>query len=58
MNKAFADAIAPLEVAYSLNPKEIATVERLKNVTFRLRDESADMKAKYDKFNGLYNSMR
>lgn len=58
VNKAFADAIAPLEVAYSLNPKEIATVERLKNVTFRLRDESADMKAKYDKFNGLYNSMR
>ncbi|MBR2332243.1 MAG: tetratricopeptide repeat protein [Alistipes sp.] len=58
VNNAFASAIAPLEMAYGLNPKEIATVERLKNVCFRLRDESADMKAKYDKYNDLYNSMR
>ncbi len=58
VNNAFASAIQPLETAYRLNPKEIATVERLKNVCFRLRDESADLKAMYEKYNALYNSMK
>jgi tetratricopeptide (TPR) repeat protein len=58
VNNSFAAALQPLETAYGLNPKEIATVERLKNVCYRLRDESADMQAKYEKYNALYNSMR
>ena len=58
VNDKFAASVVPFETAYSLNPKEIATVERLKNVTFRLRESSPEMKAKYEKYNALYNSMR
>ncbi|MBO5758831.1 MAG: tetratricopeptide repeat protein [Rikenellaceae bacterium] len=58
VNDKFAASVVPFETAYGLNPKEIATVERLKNVTFRLRETSPEMKAKYEKFNDLYNSMR
>jgi tetratricopeptide (TPR) repeat protein len=52
----FRQAVAPLEKAYSIDPKEAATVELLKNLTFRLR-EDAGMQEKYDKYNELFNSM-
>ncbi len=56
VNDVFRQAIAPLEKAYSINPEEIATVELLKNLTFRLREEEG-MQAKYEKYNGLFDSM-
>ncbi|MDR1671075.1 MAG: tetratricopeptide repeat protein [Alistipes sp.] len=48
-------ALAPLERAYQLNSSELATVELLKNLTFRLRDD-AGMAEKYEKYNNLFNA--
>ena len=38
-------------------PQEIAFVEYLKVVTFRLRNESAEIQAKFDKYNELFKQM-
>ena len=56
VNEVYAQAVAPLEKAYSINPSELATVELLKNLTFRLRDDEA-MNAKYEKYDALYKEM-
>ena len=56
VNKIFAQALPALERAYNINPSEISTVELLKNLTFRLRDEEG-MNAKYEKYLELFNSM-
>jgi tetratricopeptide (TPR) repeat protein len=48
----FRQAVAPLERAYGLNPEELATVELLKNLTFRLRDDEG-MAEKYEKYRGI-----
>lgn len=55
-NDVFRTAIPPLEKALDINPSEAATVELLKNLTFRLRQE-AGMQAKYDKYNALLDQM-
>ncbi len=47
--------LAPLEKAHSLNPTEPVTIELLKGLTFRLRDEEG-MQAKYEKYNELFNA--
>jgi tetratricopeptide (TPR) repeat protein len=52
----FREAVAPLERAYSLNPEEIATVELLKNLTYRLREDEG-MQEKNAKYNELFNTM-
>ncbi len=52
----FASALVPLERAYELDPSEGATVELLKNLTFRLREDEA-MNAKYEKYNAILESM-
>ncbi len=52
VNDAFRSAIAPLERAYAANPSEPSTVELLKSVTFRLREEPG-MTEKYEKYNAL-----
>jgi tetratricopeptide (TPR) repeat protein len=56
VNNVFRSAIAPLERALALNETEIATVELLKNITARLREEEG-MQAKFDKYTELFNSM-
>lgn len=50
-------AIPWLEKAYVLNQKDFATVETLKILTFRLRDEDGMME-KYEKYNKLYEEMK
>jgi tetratricopeptide (TPR) repeat protein len=55
VNKVYAEAIAPLEKAYAINPGEPATIELLKNITFRLRDIEG-MEAKYEKYNELFQA--
>ncbi len=52
----FRSALAPLEKAHSLNPTEPSTVELLKSLTARLREDPG-MQEKYDKYNDLFNSM-
>lgn len=56
VNDVYSQAVEPLERAYAINPSELATVELLKNLTFRLRDDAA-MNEKYEKYNALYQSM-
>ncbi|MDR2891380.1 MAG: tetratricopeptide repeat protein [Alistipes sp.] len=56
VNAVFASALPALEKAYSITPSEIATVELIKNLTFRLRDDEA-MNQKYEKYNALFESM-
>ena len=56
VNAVYAQSIAPLEKALELNPKEAATLELLKNVCFRLRDEPGIME-KYNKYNEMFKSL-
>lgn len=56
VNGVFAEALPALERAHGIDPSQIVTVELLKNLTYRLRDDAA-MNAKYEKYNALYNSM-
>ena len=56
VNEVFASALPALERAYEIDPSEIATVELLKNLTYRLRDDAA-FNEKYEKYNALFNSM-
>lgn len=56
VNKVYIRAIAPLERAYELNPSISVSVELLKNVCFRLRDEDG-MMDKYNKYNELFKSL-
>ncbi len=50
-------AVAPLEAAYELNPKSLPTVETLKVLTFRLRDEEG-MMPKYEKYNKALEALK
>ncbi|MCC8034878.1 MAG: tetratricopeptide repeat protein [Rikenellaceae bacterium] len=51
-------ALPPLEKAYEIDPTSEATVELLKNLTFRLRDRSDDIQQKYDKYNEIFKNMQ
>ena len=53
----YGESIAPFEKAHELMPSEIAFVEYLKVVTFRLRNESPEIQAKFDKYNELFKQM-
>ena len=53
----YAQSIVPFEKAHELMPNEIAFVEYLKVVTFRLRNESPEIQAKFDKYNELFKQM-
>lgn len=55
VNAAYADAVPPLERAHEIDPKEPRTVELLKNLTFRLREEPG-MNEKYEKYNEMYKA--
>ena len=43
--------------AYSINPKDKSTVEAMKNIYFRFRNENPEMKKKYDEFNELLQAL-
>ena len=53
----YKNAVPVLEAAYELNPNSLPTVETLKVLTFRLRDEEG-MMPKYEKYNKLYEEMK
>ncbi len=56
VNDVFRSAMAPLEKAFAINAEEIAVVELLKNLTYRLREEEG-MQAKNDRYNELFRQM-
>jgi hypothetical protein len=50
-------AVPVLEAAYELNPNSLPTVETLKVLTFRLRDEEG-MMPKYEKYNKALEALK
>ena len=56
VNAMYASGLPYLEKAHELDPKNAATVELLKNLSFRLRDYDG-MQTKYEKYNELFKSM-
>ncbi len=56
VNAVYAKAIPVLERALELQPNEPSTVELLKNVCFRLRDEPGVMD-KYNKYNEMFKNL-
>ncbi len=57
INDVYSAAIPILERAYELKPDDIAAVEYLKSLCFRLRDEEGIMD-KYNKYNDIFNTMK
>jgi tetratricopeptide (TPR) repeat protein len=55
INSVYAEAIPWLEKAHELNSSDAGTVEYLKNICFRLRDEG--MQSKYEKYNEIFKTM-
>jgi len=53
----YKEALPYLEKAYELNPKDFSTVETLKVLTFKLRDEDG-MAPKVEKYAKIYNEMK
>ncbi len=53
----YRQAVAPLERAHTIAPRDITTLELLRNIIFRLRDE-AGMQAKLDKYSALLNELK
>ncbi len=58
VNATYSEALPYLETAYTVNPTDAATIELLKNVYFRLRDESTSMMDNYNKYNELFKSLQ
>lgn len=56
VNAAYSAAITPLEKALNLKAGDPATIELLKNLSFRLRDE-AGMMDKYNHYNELFKAL-
>jgi tetratricopeptide (TPR) repeat protein len=52
-NVLYKEAIPYLEKAHALNPTEPTTIELLRSVYFRFRDESPEMMANYEKYNEM-----
>ncbi|MCD8102548.1 MAG: tetratricopeptide repeat protein [Alistipes sp.] len=50
-------ALEPLERAHEIDPSNEATIELLKNLTFRLRDRDDSIMQKYEKYNALFQSL-
>ena len=57
VTEVYKEGVPYLEKAYELNPKDFSTVETLKILTFRLREEEG-MMDKYTKYNKLYEEMK
>ncbi len=53
----FRESLPVLEKAHAAKPEDAVAVELLKNVYFRLRDESPEMLANYNKYKDLFDTM-
>ncbi len=56
INNIYAEAIPWLEKAHEINPTDVATIEYLNNLCFRLRDMDGVME-KYNKYHELYMNL-
>ncbi len=57
VNAMYAQALAPLEKAHSLNPEDVNTVDMLKSLYFRLREDGQEYMDNYEKYNELLQTM-
>lgn len=57
VNIVYGRSIEPLEKAHLSDPTNAATVELLKNVTFRLRDEDSSIAEKFQKYDEMFRQM-
>ena len=57
INRIYAQAVPWLEKAHAINPTDVATIEYLNGICFRLRDE-AGMMEKYNKYHELFVQTR
>lgn len=53
----FKKSLEKFLVAYGINSKDKFVVENIKNIYFRFRNESEDMKKKYEEFNQILQGM-
>ncbi len=56
-NALYKESIPYFERAYTLNPTDRTTVEILRSIFFRLRDESPEMMQNYEKYNEILKSL-
>ena len=56
LDAAYEKAIEPLEKALAKKPQDAVTVELLKSVCFRLRDNSPEMMSKFEKYDAMFKS--
>lgn len=54
VNAIYKDAIPWFEKAHALNPSDVNTLDFLKSICFRLRDENPDMNKKHETYNALF----
>ncbi|MFI3319550.1 MAG: tetratricopeptide repeat protein [Rikenellaceae bacterium] len=57
VNACYAKAIPAFEKAHTIKPKDFSTIEYLKSLCYRLRDEEG-MMPKYEKYNELFKTMK
>ena len=57
VNEVYLIALPWFEKAHEINPEDVNTLDMLKSVTFRLRDE-AGMQEKYETYNELYKKAK
>jgi len=58
INQVFLDALPYLQRAHELDPADITTVNLMRNIYDRFKDDSEDMMQNFQKYERLYNSMR
>ena len=57
-NSYYKRSLPILEKAHALNPDETATVDLLKSIYFRFRDEGPEMMQNYEKYNEMLKTMQ
>ena len=58
VNAIYMEAIPWFEKAHELNKTDVNTLDFLKSICFRLRDENADMNQKYETYNTLFKQVQ
>lgn len=58
VNAIYKEAIPWFEKAHQINPSDVNTLDFLKSICFRLRDESPEMNEKYETYNVLFKQVQ
>lgn len=58
VNAIYKEAIPWFEKAHELNPQDINSLDFLKSICFRLRDDDPDLSKKYETYNALFKQVQ